>query len=158
MISFVVAASLPARAVVAGLPWAIVALAASLAIPRQKLNAVSLIGTIGVGLAWLLLFILTGDRRLFFPYTIHFAIQSICLLDARVHRPALLGGGLSIIIFTAIRVVQGATLAVLSVEWIVAAAVLALITAAWRRSSRSSASCSALSLAGSLLAFAGLLL
>jgi hypothetical protein len=154
--SFGPAASLPARAIMAGWPWVIIGAIPFLAMPRRMRSATSVAGATGIGVAWVLLFCLTGDRRLFFPYTIQVAVQTICLLHGRVRRPALLGGGLAVGLFAAIRVIQGATPAVLAVELLVAGVVLALATAVWRRSSQTPAFRCAISLAGSLLAFAAL--
>ncbi len=145
-----------ARTLAAAWPWALEAVVALFAIPRTRLSFAAVLGVAGVGLAWICVFCWTGDRRLFFPYTIQLAVQSICLLDGRVRWPALLGGGTMMLLFTAIRLVQGATLSVLFVEWIVAAGVLALAVTAWRNSARSSAARLGLGLIASLLAYAGL--
>ena len=145
-----------ARALVAGWPWALTGFAALIAVPRNKLSLGTAGGVAGIGLAWICLFFLTGDRRLFFPYTVQFAVQEICLLHGRVSRSALVGAVSSMSLFTAVRLIQGVTLPVLLVEWVVAAAVLAVITVVWRRSPQTTSARLGLALAGSLLACAGL--
>ena len=140
------------------LPWAIVGFAALLVRPQRNLSIAAMLDFAGIGLAWLGLYCLTGDRRLFFPYTIQFAIQAICWLDGRVRHTAIIGSVAGIGLFTVIRVLQSATLSVLVVEWMVAVAVLSLIAALWRQSSRTSVARLTLSALGGLLALAGLAL
>jgi hypothetical protein len=67
-----------------------------------------------VGLVWLVLFRITGDRRLFFPYSMQYAVQVACLLKRRVEWPTLCGGGAVVGIFILIRIWQEATIPVLA--------------------------------------------
>ncbi len=107
-----------------------------------------------VGLAWLVLFRITGDSRLFFPYSMQYAVQVACLLKGRVKWPVLSGGGSVVAVFALIRVWQQATLPVLAVELMVAAIVLGAAAVAYGRV-KSRVGAAAL---GSVLAFAGLFL
>jgi hypothetical protein len=106
-----------------------------------------------VGLVWLVLFQITGDSRLFFPYSMQYAVQVACLLKGRVEWPALSGGGGVVAVFALIRFSQQATLPVLAVELVVAAFVLGAASAAYGRL-KSRVGAAAL---GSVLAFAGLI-
>ena len=90
-------------------------------------------------LAWLALSHATGNRELFFPYTMYLA-SCVALWDSQraTQRAAWLGplGGATIVTaFMVIRILQQATLRVLAVEFVVAAAILALVVAAgsWSR-------------------------
>lgn len=74
--------------------------------------------------AWLLLFAISGDRRLFFPYAMQFAIQTACMMLAL---PARVGVGVSMIAaFLWLRIVQQASREVLLFELVVALGLLAL--------------------------------
>ena len=86
------------------------------------------------GLVWLALFRATGNRELFFPYSMYLAS---CVALRAAERAAWLGpigGGLVVGVFMVIRVLQQATLRVLAVEFAVAAAILAfvLVARSWR--------------------------
>lgn len=91
-------------------------------------------------LVWLALFQATGDRRLFFPFSMHAA--------------ALAGRwGVGVVAgFAAVRVIQGASAHVLGVEMVVAAAVLGLAAALRPYAGRSGSAAAA-----GLAALAGLL-
>ena len=103
------------------------------------------------GLVWLVLFHFTDDRRLFFPFTIQYALQA-----GFFRRPALTGCGVIVGTFFAIRIAQGATLKVLIVEMIVTVAVIAISTSGYRQ--RSNGWLARLSWAafGSFVAYLGL--
>lgn len=93
-----------------------------------------------VAMVWLALFQATGDRRLFFPFSIHAA--------------ALAGRwGVGVVAaFAAIRMTQGASAHVLGVEMVVAAVVLGLAAALRPYAGRSGSAAAA-----GLAALAGLL-
>jgi hypothetical protein len=75
------------------------------------------------GMAWLFAFWISGDRRLFFPYSMQYAVQAACLLGAL---PARAGAGVALITaFLAIRMLQEASRQVLLFELLVAVAILA---------------------------------
>ncbi len=90
----------------------------------KRFGFVSFATVSGVGLMWLLLYCWTGDRRLYFPYTMQFAIQLSELWKGRVPWPAASAGGLMVGSFTLIRIWQGATTQVLVVELVVALIIL----------------------------------
>lgn len=98
-----------------------------------------------VSLLWLGLFFASGDARLFFPFSIQYALQ------LAFPRSAAVAGA-----FLFIRIVQGATLKVLSVEFAVAAAVLAICSGAYARSSKSLQARIGWAALGSFLAYVGL--
>jgi hypothetical protein len=80
-------------------------------------------------LVWLALFQGTGNRELFFPFTIHLA----SLLTLRSAQGSvwlgMAGGGLLVAVFLAIRASQQASVKVLGVECVVAALILAVVLA-----------------------------
>ena len=90
--------------ILGGAPWAI----------HKKLDLPTLLIP---ALCWLLLFHFTGDRRLFFPYTILFAAH-LALRTTWAHAIGV------VVLFLMIRVLQDAAMNVLLVELIVAIAAL----------------------------------
>lgn len=110
----------------------------AIAIVSQTLGGVRIqsLALMVPSLAWLALSHATGNRELFFPYTMYLAS---CVTVRAAERPAWLGplGGLAIVTaFMVIRILQQATVRVLVVEFVVAAAILALVLVArflWRR-------------------------
>lgn len=94
-----------------GWPWAALWTLAFLSLARQE-GAARAVTVAGPACLWLALFVWTGDRRLFFPFAMHLAQAS---------SPVLLAAA-----FFAIRIQQSATLHVLTVEFLVAAAVLSV--------------------------------
>lgn len=111
-----------------------------------------LVESIVCSFIWLAAFVVTEDRRLYFPFTIQLAFQLYALSSAR----GLAATGL-VALFAAIRLVQGASLIVLAVELLVTVAALAIPI--WYFNAGTPTSTRRL-LAGalaSLLAFAGLI-
>ena len=94
---------------------------------------------------------LTGDRRLFFPFTIQFALQT-----AFQRRPKILGCASTVGVFLMIRILQGATFKVLLVE--IAVAVVVISLAAYGKTSGGWVSRLVWAGFGSFLAFLGLAL
>jgi len=117
-----------------GPPWTVIG---ALAVVAQTLGGIR-IGSLALvvpGLAWLALSHATGNRELFFPYTMYLA--SCVALRATERTPWLgpLGGAAIVAAFMVIRILQQATARVLAVEFVVAAAILALVLVArsWSR-------------------------
>ena len=102
----------------------------------------------GPSLLWLALFVFTGDRRMFFPFTMYQAV----LFGQTWRRGFAAGAALIIGLFTIIRIEQEASLRVLIVELVVAVAA-AFVAAACRRYGPATAAGVA-----SLVALAGLTL
>lgn len=108
-------------------------------------------GAAAVGFAWLALCLWTGDRRLFFPFSMHWAAQMATLAGRRVRA----GGGM-ILLFLAIRVAQDATAKVLLVEAIVSVAVVSLALLAHGHGPGTWRTRAGAAIVGSLLAYGGL--
>jgi hypothetical protein len=148
--------ALAAAALYGGWEWALVCLIVLVALWRFESGVLPVLATVGVSFFWLALFHWTGDRRLFFPYSMQFAVQMACLLRGRMAKPAIVGGGSIVLVFTVIRISQSATAAVLIVELAVAGAALALALQACGRGSREASVRVIAGALGSVLAFAGL--
>jgi len=80
-------------------------------------------------LVWLAFFQATGNRELFFPFTIHLASLVALRLGRDNLWRAMAGGGLIGGLFLAIRASQQASAKVLGVEWVVATLILAVVLA-----------------------------
>jgi hypothetical protein len=104
-------------------------------------------GSSAISLLWLALYFASGDPRLFFPFSIQFALQ--CGWPR---------GAMVVAAFLAIRIAQGATFKVLLVELAVAAAVLAICAGGYARSSRTPRARLGWAAFGSFLAYLGLAL
>ncbi len=94
------------------LPFAIVLGTAILLLPSQRRSASAVFQTSLISSLWLLAFLLSGDRRLFFPFTL-----PLC-----VHLFAFRGLTASLVmvaLFTCIRLLQAASWPVLAVELLV---------------------------------------
>ncbi len=128
-------AALAAAAGVGGWYWALIC-------------AVSFLLGSAPGLIWLAAFAVTGDRRLFFPFTLHYAVLFGCWWN----RGFAAGGAIILTLFAIVRIEQQASFRVLAVELAVAAVA---ILAAQQIVNRSLllAACVA-----SLIAFVGLVL
>jgi len=118
---------------------AVVALALRLLRDAWRSSAVSLL--------WLALYFASGDPRLFFPFSMQFALQCGWPRGATV-----------VAAFLAIRIAQGATLKVLLVEIGVAVAVMAICAGGYARSSRTPQTRLGWAAFGSFLAYLGLAL
>ena len=121
-----------------GPPWTVIG---AIAVVAQTLGGVRIesLALVVPSLAWLALSHATGNRELFFPYTMYLA-SCVALWNSQraTQRAAWLGplGGAAIVAaFMVIRILQQATVRVLAVEFVVAAAILALVvvTGSWSR-------------------------
>jgi hypothetical protein len=117
-----------------GPPWTVIGALAVVLLALGGIRIESL-ALMVPSLAWLALSHATGNRELFFPYTMYLA-SCVALRDSQ--RAAWLGplGGAAIVAaFMVIRILQQATLRVLVVEFVVAAAIFALVVVAgsWSR-------------------------
>ena len=121
-----------------GPPWTVIG---AIAVVAQTLGGVRIesLALVVPSLAWLALSHATGNRELFFPYTMYLA-SCVALWNSQraTQRAAWLGplGGAAIVAaFMIIRILQQATGRVLAVELVVAAAILALVVVAgsWSR-------------------------
>jgi len=146
-----------------GPPWTVIG---ALAVVAQTLGGARL-GSLTLvlpSLLWLALANTTGNRELFFPYTMYLASCVAVGSIAPSRWPGQLGGGVVVAAFMIIRILQQATVRVLAVELMVAAAILALVVAActWGRRHvvhvSSVAWHAAIAVAASLLAYASLAL
>jgi hypothetical protein len=139
--------------VLGGPPWTVIGMIAFIA---QSFLGVSLhsLAVLLPGLLWLALFRVTGDRELFFPYTMYLASHVALGCSQRTVWLASLGGGAVVAAFMLIRVLQNATVRVLAVELVVAVAILAvaLVAHAWSR--KQAVSDAAIVAGASLLAYA----
>ena len=117
-----------------GPPWAVIGALAVVLLALGGIRIESL-ALMVPSLAWLGLSHATGNRELFFPYTMYLA--SCVALRATERTPWLgpLGGAAIVAAFMVIRILQQATVRVLVVEFVVAAAILALLVVAgsWSR-------------------------
>jgi hypothetical protein len=138
---------------VGGWPFALISLIALLLIPRGALSVKIVALTAAFGLLWLVVYKATGDRRIFFPFAMQFALQM-----AFFRRPMILGWGPIIVAFFVVRILQGATLHVLIVEAAVAFAVGLVTLLAARRSPETWFAWLGWAGLGSFLAYLGLAL
>ncbi len=111
-----------------GWPWTAIGATAIGVLAVVDLRPASL-AMVVPSLVWLALFRVTGNRELFFPFTIHLA----SLVALRVGRDNLwrgmAGGGLIGGLFLVIRALQQASVKVLGVESVVTALILGLVVA-----------------------------
>jgi hypothetical protein len=135
-----------------GWPWLLIFLGMGLPLRAQLSQPLVLVESIVSSFLWLAVYVVTEDRRLYFPYTIQLAFQLYALSPAR----GWASTGL-VALFAVIRLVQGASLIVLTVELLITG--VALLIPIWYFNSGTAGSTRRL-LAGalaSLLAFAGLI-
>ncbi len=109
-----------------------------------------------ISLIWLLAFVMTGDRRLFFPFTMQFAVQALGYWSLRSQRFGMVSAAGVVGLFSVIRLIQSATLIVLLVELVVAAVALWIAGAYYRRGAAGLGRRLVAGAMVSLLAFAGL--
>ena len=120
-----------------GPPWTVIGAVAVVLLALGGIRIESL-ALMVPSLAWLGLSHATGNRELFFPYTMYLAS---CVAMRGSDRAGLatwlgpLGGAAIVAAFMIIRILQQATVRVLVVEFVVAAVILALVIAAgsWSR-------------------------
>lgn len=141
-----------------GWEWVAPCLIVLARLSRQRFTVAEVLATAGAGLAWLVLFHFTGNRELYFPYTMQYAVQMTMLAYGGRLWMAGLGGVLIVAVFTVVRLLQAATAAVLAVELFVAAGIIAIAIAACESGRGKAASRLAAAVLGSLIAFAGLAL
>lgn len=159
LVGFIIAELLLLFAALAlgGLPWAALLLMALVAQSFTDLRVKSL-ALIAPSLLWVALFRVTGNRELFFPYSIYLATYTALLLyDTRFWLSAL-SGTLVVAAFLAVRCLQDATMRVLAVEFGVAVTILAFTFISYAFSPRIVASRAALVIVASLIAYACLLI
>jgi hypothetical protein len=117
-----------------GPPWAVIGAIAVVLLALGGIRTESL-ALMVPSLAWLGFSHATGNRELFFPYTMYLA-SCVALRDSqRASWLGLLGGAAIVTAFMIIRILQQATVRVLVVEFVVATAILALVVVAgsWSR-------------------------
>ena len=145
-----------------GTPWAIVGMIAFIAqIFTQVFSGIRAESLLLVvpSLIWLALFRVTGNRELFFPYTMFLATGVAVRAVERTPWLGVLGGSAVVTAFMVLRIVQNATSRVLAVELVIAAAILACAVAARSMSERQTILRDAAIVAvSSLLAYASLAL
>lgn len=150
-------AYLAATHVLGGPPWTVVGMFGFLAPAATGFRPAALL-PLAPSLAWLVLFRITGNRELFFPFAMSVAASVAVSLAARDTRLGAVGGGLVVAVFLAIRILEQATRQVLMVELVVAAAILGAVVAALATLRRRPAMDAGLVVAAGLLAYAGLAL
>jgi hypothetical protein len=111
----------PPWTVVAALTFAVLGLATAREPDRQR----ELLWLILPSLGWLAAFWVTGNRELFFPFTMYLAAHAALTVSGGGLIPAGAAGGLIVLVFLVIRVLQAATPRVLAVETVAALAILA---------------------------------
>lgn len=122
---FVVASALLASQF-GGRPWAAIALCGLLPLRLLVPSIPALLASLVLSSFWLAAHQYTGDVRLYFPFTLHFATQLGALLPFSPARSVLYGSGGIILLFSVIRLLQSASLVVLLVELLVAAVAVGL--------------------------------
>lgn len=124
-------------------------------VPFAK-EPLELAATSFISLLWLLAFVMTGDRRLFFPFTMQFAVQALGYWSLRSQVLGVIAAVGVVGLFSVIRLIQSATLIVLLVEVIVAGVAVWASWAYLRRGSNTQIRRLVAAGIGSVLAFAGL--
>ena len=108
--------------------------------------------------AWPALFVAGGDRRLFFPFTMHLAAHLAMLFGRQRVLSGLVAGGMIVAAFLAVRVTQRAGPRVLVVEGVCAAAILGGVLMTRAASRRGAATHAGLAVGAALAAYACLAL
>jgi len=135
-----------------GWAWFLVAIVSMLCVVPFVKEPLELAATSWISLVWLMAFVLTEDRRLFFPFTIQFAVQALGFWTRRSKLSGILAAFGVVALFTAIRLAQSATMIVLLVELLVAGIAIWVAREYYCRRGKLVFAASI----GSLLAFAGL--
>ena len=112
---------------VGGWEWALVFGFVLLVTHRIRPYTTALLGAAAPGLFWVVMFYWSGDRRLFFPCTMQYAVQLTCLLRERGVSRAVAAAGSVLTLFVGIRLTQMVTRPVLAVELVVATVVLVIV-------------------------------
>jgi hypothetical protein len=135
-----------------GHPWTIVISIALACLGFTSIN-IKRFGLIGFSLIWLVISRLTGQRELFFPFTMFLATYVAIFLSDRHFLMGWSGGVFVVGCFIAIRYEQYATFRVLVVELIVATAIVACSLIADSLSRKTLASRFAIVTTASIIAF-----
>jgi hypothetical protein len=130
--------------------WAVPGAAAAATMWKKKSDLEEAAWTAAVAAVWLGASLSTGDRRFYFPFSMQLAVQLACL--SRRAGAAMVG------LFAVVRLLQGATGAVLLVELVVSAAAMAAGLWAYRRGPGTGGMRVAAGTAGALVALSGLAL
>lgn len=143
---------------VGGWPWGLTLACALVLANSSEPSWRTVLWVPAVSLIFLAFFLLTGDRRFFFPFSIQLAVQCACLMRRRSQWAAWSAGAAMVGVFTLIRIVQAATVPVLTVELIVAGVALAVGIAVGGRQAEPLQRRTAASSVAALIALVGLLL
>lgn len=111
-----------------GWPWTAISATAIGVLAVVDLRPASL-AMVAPSLVWLALFRSTGNRELFFPFTIHLASLVALRLGRENLWRGMASGGLIGGLFLVIRALQQASVKVLGVESVVTALILGLVVA-----------------------------
>ena len=141
---------------VGGRPWAAICFVTLVIQVLTEPQATRTIAGITPCILWLVLFRITGNRELFFPFSMYLASYASLLLAGRILLFGVFGGGTVVAAFVSVRVLQSAAKDILGVELVVAFAILTLALAAYNASPRNVAARLIISVLASLLAYAGL--
>ena len=136
--------------IIGGLPWACISVFGICILIAYGANWREVLLLMLPAMFWLGVFHFTGDRRMFFPFSILFAAS----FALRANWPATMG---IMVLFLVARILQDATFKVLAVEVLVAVAVLCPVYFAQKKLSPRGQWRSAFAVASSLLAFIGLI-
>jgi hypothetical protein len=121
--------------------------------PRVKSLAL-----IAPNLCWVVAFHWTGNRELFFPFSIYLAAYVAVVLSRRNAWLGLFGGTIVNAAFVVVRIRQFASVPVLAVEIAAASGILVLALVAYSFSSKNIPACLAVCGMASLIAYGCLLL
>lgn len=143
--------------VLGGPPWVALGVLAVTAQVVADFRVGPLVG-LAPAVGWAALHHATGNRELFFPYSMALAAHLAGQFTSRGRATATAAGGLAVAAFLAIRLTQRATAGVLAVELAVAAAILAVTVVVLERTSPRPWARVAVATAASLAAYAGLAL
>ena len=136
--------------IIGGLPWACISVFGICIFIAYGANWREVLLLILPALFWLAVFHFSGDRRMFFPFSILFAAS----FALRANWAAAMG---IMVLFLVARILQDATFKVLAVEVLVAVVVLCPVYFARKKLSALQQWRSAFAAASSLLAFIGLI-
>ncbi len=151
-IVFLVAAHL-----LGGPPWVAIGVLACVMQIAGDFRLRSLLG-IAPALAWAAMHHATGNRELFFPYSMYLAAHVAGQCAGRGWMAATTAGGMIAVAFLAIRCLQSATLPVLAVEFAVAAVILAAVVSSLTATGKRPVAAVAVAALASFAAYAGLAL
>ena len=140
---------------VGGTAWAQIFLTAIILRSRPDVREERLF-LMACSLIWLVICCWMVFRQLFFPYTMHLATCAALFASDFGFWRAYINGIIVVTMFIAIRFLQDATNRVLSIEFIVAAIILALAICFYQLTPRNAVSRAVVVIVGSLCAVAGL--